>query len=50
MLRAAYEVAPADPLTLFAAAGVLAATALAASWIPARRAAPLDPLRALRDE
>ena len=39
-----------DPATLAGAAGVLAVTALAASWIPARRAAGVDPMRALRHE
>ena len=39
-----------DPATLAGAAGLLALTALAASWIPARRAAGVDPIRALRNE
>ena len=45
-----FEVAPLDPATLAAAIGVLAAFALVASWLPARRAARLDPSRALRAE
>jgi ABC-type antimicrobial peptide transport system permease subunit len=45
-----YGVAPLDPLTLGAAAAVLLATALVASWYPAWRAASVDPVRALRSE
>ncbi len=41
---------PADPMTLVAAMGVLAAVALASGWIPAQRAAKVDPMVALRDE
>jgi predicted permease len=41
---------PNDPLTLTAAVGVLLLVALAATLIPARRAACLDPLVALREE
>jgi predicted permease len=39
-----------DPLTYAAVAVLLAAIALSATWIPARRAAALDPIRALRQE
>ena len=39
-----------DPATLALAAGLLGAVALGASWIPARRAANVDPMRALRHE
>jgi predicted permease len=45
-----YQMKPNDPLTLAAAAGVLAGVALMAAWGPARRAARLDPMAALREE
>jgi macrolide transport system ATP-binding/permease protein len=45
-----FDVAPGDPVTFVAAAAVLAAVALAACLAPARRAAHLDPLAALRHE
>jgi ABC-type antimicrobial peptide transport system permease subunit len=41
---------PYDPLTLGAAALLLAIIAAAASFLPARRASKLDPMAALRDE
>jgi predicted permease len=44
------EVAAADPLVLAVAALTLTAAALAASWLPARRAARVDPLQALRQD
>ena len=45
-----YEVKPNDPWSLGVPAGILLVTALAASFLPARRAALLDPLIALREE
>jgi predicted permease len=45
-----YGVGPADPPTYAAIAAVLAAAALGASWIPARRALRVDPVQALRAE
>jgi predicted permease len=45
-----FDVRTTDPETLAAAAAVLLVTALAASWIPARRAAALDPALTLRSE
>jgi predicted permease len=45
-----FEVAPWDPAILGGAVVVLAAAALAASWIPARRAAKVDPALAIRSE
>jgi predicted permease len=43
-----YGVEPSDPLTLAAVTVTLVAIAALASWIPARRAARLDPMQALR--
>jgi predicted permease len=45
-----YGVRPNDPRQLAAAAVILVACALVAAYIPARRAARLDPLAALREE
>ncbi len=45
-----YKVRARDPWTLAAAMAALALAALAAAWFPARRAARLDPLTALREE
>jgi putative ABC transport system permease protein len=44
-----YEIAPTDPLTLTAVGVLFAAVALIACWVPARRAALVDPLDALRE-
>jgi predicted permease len=45
-----YEITPADPWSIGTAAGALIVTAFAASFLPARRAALLDPLITLREE
>ena len=45
-----YGVTPTDPLSLVAVCVVLLAVGFVATWIPARRAARLDPVTALRSE
>jgi putative ABC transport system permease protein len=45
-----FETSPADPLTFAAVLLVLVAAALLASFVPARRAASINPTRALRSE
>jgi putative ABC transport system permease protein len=45
-----YGVGPLDPLTLIAPALLIMIAAIAASFIPARRAATVDPMVALRHE
>ena len=45
-----YGIEPFDPVSLAAVAVLLPAVALGAAWVPARRAARVDPARALRGE
>lgn len=45
-----YGVQPHDALTFSLVILTLAASAIAASWLPARRAAAVDPMQALRSE
>jgi predicted permease len=45
-----YEVKPTDPLTFSAVPLLLVAAAVLACWLPARRAASVDPITALRYE
>ena len=44
-----FHVRPMDPLTLASVAAVVLATALLATFLPARRATRIDPMQALRD-
>jgi ABC-type antimicrobial peptide transport system permease subunit len=45
-----FETSPHDPMTLAGVVASLIAVAAVASWIPARRAAKIDPMAALRYE
>jgi putative ABC transport system permease protein len=44
-----FGVQPRDPVTLAGAAAVLALIGAMAGWLPARRAARIDPARVLRE-
>ncbi|MCI0538707.1 MAG: ABC transporter permease, partial [Verrucomicrobiales bacterium] len=50
MQRLLFEVRPTDPFTFAAVAVVLGGIALLACWLPARRAAKIHPMDALRDQ
>jgi predicted permease len=51
LMRALFiDVAPWDPITLGAVIATISLVALMASWIPARRATIVDPIRAMRAE
>jgi putative ABC transport system permease protein len=45
-----YDIKPSDPLTYAGLVLVLGGTAFMAAWIPARRAAGVDPVEALKGE
>jgi predicted permease len=50
MISMLVGVKPTDPVTYVAMIGIFFCIAAFASWLPARRAATLDPTRALREE
>ena len=45
-----YGIEPHDPLTMIGTIGIMVMVAALAAWIPARRAAKIDPMNALRYE
>ena len=45
-----WGIEPSDPLTISAVLAVLAGATLLASWVPAQRAASIDPVRSLQSE
>jgi ABC-type antimicrobial peptide transport system permease subunit len=45
-----FGASPVDPVTYAAVSAALAAVALTAIWLPARRASRVDPIVALRAE
>ena len=50
MTALVFDIPTLDPVTFAAVPAMLAAVALAAAMIPARRAAAVDPMRALRED
>ena len=44
-----FQLAPRDPVTFGGAAAVLVAVGVLAAWLPAHRAARLDPVTVLRE-
>jgi putative ABC transport system permease protein len=50
LAQVVYGVSPADPLSFAIAAGSLMAVAVVACWLPASRAARVDPMQSLRGD
>ncbi|MEJ2701060.1 MAG: FtsX-like permease family protein, partial [Sedimentisphaerales bacterium] len=50
MRSVVYGIRPHDPFTMIGAAALMVAVAALAAWIPAKRAAKVDPMEALRYE
>jgi ABC-type antimicrobial peptide transport system permease subunit len=50
MRSVVYGIKPHDPITMIGAAVLMIVVAALAAWIPARRAARIDPMEALRYE
>jgi ABC-type antimicrobial peptide transport system permease subunit len=50
MLSVVYGIEPNDPITIIGTVVIMVAVAALAAWIPARRAAKVDPMVALRYE
>jgi ABC-type lipoprotein release transport system permease subunit len=50
MAEQLYGVSGTDPLTFAVISALLTSVALVACWLPARKAAQVDPLAALRHE
>ena len=50
MTKLLYETEPTDPITFISVAVLLMITALIATYVPARRATRMNPVRALRYE
>ncbi len=48
--RLLFEISPTDPITFFGGSAIVLSIALLATYLPARRAARLDPMSALRHE
>ncbi|MGH7573841.1 MAG: ADOP family duplicated permease [Longimicrobiales bacterium] len=48
--RFLFEVTPTDPITFIGAAALISLAALLAAWLPARRAARVEPMAVLRSE